>query len=88
MAALKAHHRALLFITIVALVVAALPLPTVAITKSQVDAACSASRAQLADYRAAKADFEEASDEYWSVVNDLEISSWPFPSCSTSIDWV
>jgi murein DD-endopeptidase MepM/ murein hydrolase activator NlpD len=72
MAALKAHRSALLLITLVALVAALFPMPTNAITKSQVDSICADSRAQLADYRAARAEFELADEDYWAVVVDLE----------------
>jgi murein DD-endopeptidase MepM/ murein hydrolase activator NlpD len=67
MAALKARYRALLFITLVALVASLFPLPTQAVTKSQVDAACEDSREQLAEYREARADFDDAAVEYEAV---------------------
>ncbi|MBA3360191.1 MAG: M23 family metallopeptidase [Acidimicrobiia bacterium] len=40
------------------------PSSAIAITKSEVDRACAASSAALADYRAASASFDEAADEY------------------------
>ena len=44
---------------------------TEAVTKSQVDAACADSVEQLAEYRAARADFEEKDDEYWVAVIEV-----------------
>ena len=73
MALLKAHKRALLLLTLTALVFALFPMRTEAITKSQVDAACADSVEQLAEYRAARADFEEKDDEYWDAVNEVDV---------------
>lgn len=72
MVSLKAHGRALLFFTLIALVLALFPMPTEAVTRSQVDAACDDSREQLAEYRAARALYEEKDAEYWAVVEDLD----------------
>jgi murein DD-endopeptidase MepM/ murein hydrolase activator NlpD len=72
MAALKARYRALLLITLVALVASLFPLPTQAVTRSQVDAACEDSREQLAEYRAARADFDEAAVEYEGILVDVD----------------
>ena len=73
MAILKPHKRALLLLTLTALVLALFPMRTEAVTKAQVDAACEDSVEQLAEYRAARADFERADDEYWGVVNELDV---------------
>ena len=73
MALLKAHKRALLLLTLTGLVLALFPMRTEAVTRSQVDAACEDSRSQLADYRAARAAFENADDAYWGVVNDIDV---------------
>jgi len=73
MAVLKAHRRALLLLTLSVLVLAMFPMRSEAVTKSQVDAACADSVEQLADYRAARAEFEEADDAYWGVVNDVDV---------------
>lgn len=72
MALLKAHKRALLLLTLSALVLALFPLRSEAVTKTQVDAACTDSVEQLAEYRAARADFEEKDDEYWDAVNEVD----------------
>ena len=72
MAALKAPLRALLFLTVIALVATLFPLPTNAVTRSQVDEACADSREQLAEYRRAQAAFEDAAIEYEGVLNDIE----------------
>lgn len=72
MAAVKAHRSALLLITIVALVATLFPMPTDAITKSQVERICADSREQLADYRQARAEFEQADEDYWGILVDLE----------------
>ncbi|MGD2100719.1 MAG: hypothetical protein PVG83_00635, partial [Acidimicrobiia bacterium] len=65
----KTHRRVFLLLSIVALVGALFPMPSSAVTKSQVDAACADSREQLAEYRAAQADFEEAALEYEAALN-------------------
>ena len=72
MAALRGHRRALLLITLAALVVSLFPMPTNAITQSQVDSICEDSRQQLADYRAARARFEDAEEAYWDAVLAVE----------------
>jgi murein DD-endopeptidase MepM/ murein hydrolase activator NlpD len=72
MAALRAHQRALLLITLVALFASMFPVPTFAITKSQVDSICEDSREQLAEYRAARASFEESEEAYWIAVGEVE----------------
>ena len=72
MAALKAHRRALLLVPLVAVVASLFPMPTHAVTKSQVDAACEDSREQLAEYRAARAAFQEAALDYDAILNDVD----------------
>ena len=72
MAALKAHRRALLLLTLTALVASLFPLPSGAVTRSQVDAACEDSREQLAEYRAAQTAFKDAALAYEGVLNDVE----------------
>ena len=72
MFALKALYRALLLISIIALVASLWPLPTQAVTRSQVDAACEDSREQLAEYREAHADFHEAAIDYEAVVLEVD----------------
>lgn len=72
MAIQKTHWRVLLILCLAALVGSAFPLPSSAVTQSQVDAACEDSREQLAAYRAAQEDFEEAAYEYEAALNDVE----------------
>jgi len=69
----KAHKRALLLLTLTALVLALFPMRTEAVTRSQVDTACEDSVEQLAEYRGARADFEHADDAYWGAVNDVDV---------------
>ena len=72
MAAAKARYRAIVLVTLIALVAPLFPLASQAVTKSQVDRACADSRAQYDEYRAAQAAFGTASTEYWVAVNDVE----------------
>jgi murein DD-endopeptidase MepM/ murein hydrolase activator NlpD len=72
MAVTKARYRALLLIILVALVGSLFPLPTHAVTKSQVDSACEDSRSQLAEYRAARADFDQAAVEYQGILVEVD----------------
>jgi len=72
MIALKARYHALLLITLVALVASLFPLPTHAVTRSQVDAACEDSREQLAEYRLARADFDDAALKYEGVLVEVD----------------
>jgi len=72
MAALNAHRRALLLITVAAVVAALFPLPTSAVTKTQVDQACENSREQLAEYRAARSLFEESDEAYYDLILEIE----------------
>ena len=72
MVVLKARYRALLLITLVAVVASLFPLPTRAVTRSQVDAACEDSRSQLAEYREARADFDDAAISYESVLLEVD----------------
>lgn len=72
MALKKTPLRVLLVISLAALVASMFPMASGAVTKSQVDQACANSRAQLADYRAAQASFEEAAFAYEEVLNEVE----------------
>lgn len=73
MVALAAHRRASVLVVLTALVASLLPpVAAQAITKTQVESLCEDSRAQLDEYRAARGEFEEADEAYWSVVNDLD----------------
>lgn len=72
MVALKGRYRALLLITLVALVASLFPLPIRAVTKAQVDAACEDSREHLAEYRQARADFDDAALDYEDVLLEVD----------------
>lgn len=67
----KVPGRALI-LTVSFIVAASLfPATTMAVTKSQVDEACADSKAQLAEYREAQADFEAAALAYEEALNDV-----------------
>ncbi len=53
MVARKVRRRALLLISLIALVAGLFPMPSGAVTRAQVDAACEDSREQLEEYRQA-----------------------------------
>jgi len=72
MAVRKTQWRVLLVISVVALVGSLFPIPSGAVTRSQVDAACADSREQLAEYRAAQVAFEEAALDYEEALNEVE----------------
>lgn len=71
MAALKTPVRVFLLFSVVALVGALFPMPSNAVTKSQVDDACASSKAQLAEYRKAQAAFEEAALDYEAAMVEV-----------------
>ncbi len=72
MAAVKVRRRALVLFTLTALMATLFPLTSQAVSKSQVDQACADSRAQLEEYRSAKAAFDAGEAQYWSVVNEVD----------------
>ena len=72
MAARRERKRALLLIALAALVASLFPMPSGAVTRSQVDAACAESREQLEEYRQAQAAFEEAALGYENALNEVE----------------
>lgn len=72
MAVVKAHRRAVLLVTLIALMASLFPLAGQAVTKKQVEEACADSRAQLDEYRAAQVAFETATNEYYATVNEVE----------------
>lgn len=72
MVARKVRRRALLLIALAAMVASLFPMPSGAVTRSQVDAACEDSREQLDEYRQAQAAFEEAALGYEAALNDVE----------------
>jgi len=72
MAARRTHRRVFVLVPLVALVGSLFPMASDAVTRSQVDEACSDSEEQLADYRAAQTAFEEAALDYEAALNDVE----------------
>ena len=86
MTAKKAPGRALLVISIAALAASLFPVATLAVTKSQVDEACADSAAQLAEYRAAQAAFEDAALAYEAALNDVEFIESRQDRIQTSVD--
>lgn len=86
MAARKTQWRVLLVISMAALLGSLFPMASSAVTKSQVDQACENSREQLADYRAAQQDFEEAAYAYEGALNDVEFIERKQDRIQTSVD--
>ena len=86
MAVKKTRWRVSLVITLIALAGSLFPLPSGAVTRSQVEAACQDSREQLAAYRAAQAEFEEAALGYESALNDVEFMERKQERIQTSVD--
>jgi murein DD-endopeptidase MepM/ murein hydrolase activator NlpD len=72
MAAVKARYRVLLLVTMTALAASLFPLDGQAVTKSQVEAACADSRAQLDEYRQAQQAFTDAHIEYDAAILDVD----------------
>lgn len=72
MAAKKARWRVVLGLVAVAVASALFPMPSNAVTKSQVDDACADSRAQLEEYEAAQRAFEDAALDYEAALSDVE----------------
>ena len=72
MTALKAHARAVLLVVLV-VAVSGVALPSAAVTRAQVDAACEDSREQLAAYRAAQKAFEDSALAFEAVLNEIAI---------------
>lgn len=73
MAVDRSHLRPLLVALSVLLVTGLLPGTTLAVSESQVNAACADSRAQLDDYRAAQRQFEEAAIQYEAAQVEVAI---------------
>lgn len=73
MQVLKARSRPFVFVAALLTAVAAFPFAGSAVTRSQVDEACADSQSQLAAYREARSDFEEAALAYEDVLNQVEI---------------
>jgi murein DD-endopeptidase MepM/ murein hydrolase activator NlpD len=72
MAVKKTHWRVFLVVSLVALAGSLFPMPSGAVTRSQVDEACADSKEQLAEYRAAQTAFEEAALDYEAALNEVE----------------
>lgn len=72
MAAARPHRRAVLLITLV-VSISAIPIPSLAVTRAQVNAACEDSKEQYADYQAAQRRFEDAAIAYEAVLNEIDI---------------
>lgn len=72
MAASKTPTRVLLVISLVALVGSLFPMASSAVSEAEVDRACEDSREQLAAFRAAQEDFEEAALDYEAALNEVE----------------
>jgi murein DD-endopeptidase MepM/ murein hydrolase activator NlpD len=67
----KTPARVLLVTTLVALVGSLFPMVSGAVTESQVEQACEDSKEQLAVYRAAREEFEQAALEYEAALNEV-----------------
>ena len=72
MAVQRTHWRVFLVITLIALAGSLFPMTSGAVTEQQVDEACADSQEQLAAYRAAQGEFEEAAYAYEDALNDVE----------------
>lgn len=86
MAASKTPTRVLLVITLVALVGSMFPMASGAVTRSQVDEACEDSQQQLAAYRAAQTEFENAALDYEAALNEVERLEVKQGRIETSVD--
>lgn len=71
MVAPKTQVRLLLVLILAALVGSLFPLSSGAVTRTQVDEACQDSKDQLAAYRAAQAEFEDAALDYEAALNEV-----------------
>lgn len=71
MAAPKTPARVLLVTSLVALVGSLFPMVSGAVTEDEVDRACEDSKEQLAVFRAAQQDFEQAALEYEAALNEV-----------------
>jgi peptidoglycan LD-endopeptidase LytH len=72
MSAVKKHARTVMLVILTALAASVFPLRSQAVTKAQVEEACAESRAQLQEYRAAQAAFEESTIAYHAAVDAVE----------------
>ncbi|MDX1467817.1 MAG: peptidoglycan DD-metalloendopeptidase family protein [Acidimicrobiia bacterium] len=72
MTAISAGRRAVLFLTLIALAATSFPMTSNGVTRDQVDEACADSREQLAEYRAARAEFVEADEAFDHALHEVE----------------
>ena len=72
MVAKKTPARVFIVVSLVALVGSLFPMASDAVSEEQVDEACEDSQEQLAAYRAARTEFEEAALDYEAALNDVE----------------
>jgi murein DD-endopeptidase MepM/ murein hydrolase activator NlpD len=72
MRATRTSLRVVSLFTLVGLTAVLFPVVVQAVTKSQVDAACADSRAQLDEYRSAQAAFQEAATQYEAAVVEVD----------------
>jgi len=86
MAASKTPARVLIVTSLAALVGSLFPVASGAVTEAEVDEACEDSREQLADYRAAQAEFEEAALDYEAVLNEVAALEHKQGRIQTSVD--
>ena len=86
MAVQKTQWRVFLVITLIALAGSLFPMPSGAVTEEQVDEACADSQAQLAEYRAAQAAFEDAAYDYEDALNDVEFLELKQERIQTNFD--
>lgn len=86
MSAPKTPARVLLVTTIVALAGSLFPMVSGAVTEDQVDRACKDSQEQLAVYRAARVEFEEAALEYEAALNEVARLEAKQARIKTSVD--
>lgn len=86
MSASKTPLRVLLVTTLVALVGSLFPMASSAVSEGEVDQACQDSQEQLAAYRAAQNDFEEAALEYEAALNEVEALEFKQGRIQTSVD--
>lgn len=86
MAASKTPVRVLIVTSLAALVGSLFPVASGAVTETEVDEACADSRQQLADYRAAQTEFEEAALDYEAALNDVAALEHKQGRIQTSVD--
>ena len=72
MAAKRTRFRVVILVALIGLMTPMFPLPSDAVTKTQVDNACADSRAALDDYRAAQGAFQVAAEEYEGAVVEVD----------------